>query len=237
MMGLGALLWTPATPMLVTCPTCSPHPHRMPESVRMLAKTKPRPADSVGTAEVTATKQLLDEISKPERSLDTISRLVQTLENVPLIEKASKLKRALAADWKLEYASDADAVQPFLTGPESPFAVVEGIVHRWKSNGEFQTIEVRRKLGPFGNSKQMLCGKFSVNGDSIRWRATYILDARSREVPVPSGWGTANMRVSYISPLLLLLRPSADSSRLLLFARVENLKSALEELRVSDEDA
>lgn len=203
----------------------------------MLAKTKQRPADSIGPAETAATKQLLDEVAKPERSLDTISGLVRTLEDMPMVEKASKLKRALAADWKLEYASDADAVQPFLTGPESPFAVVEGIVHRWKANGEFETIEVRRKLGPFGNSKAVLCGRFSVDGDSIRWRAAYMLDPRSREVPVPSGAGTGDMRVSYISPLLLLLRPATDDTRLLLFARVEKLKSALDELRVSDDDA
>ena len=204
----------------------------------MAAKTKAAaaPAAEASAEAMAAAAALLEEVAKEERSLSTIASLVSTLEAEPMVDKATKLKRALQADWKIEYASDSAAIQPFVTGPENPFAVTEGIVHRFKKTGEFETIEVRRKLGPFGNSKATLNGKYSFEKGALRWRASYALDARSRELPPPKGAGVAEMRVTHVSPSLLLLRPTADESSLLIFARVEKLKEWLDELRVPDEE-
>lgn len=189
-------------------------------------------------AEVDATAALLAEVAKPERALDAIARHVRTLEAEPLPATAGKWKRALGVDWRLEYAADEAAVAPFLSGPSpGPFAVVEGVLHRFKSAGEFASIEVKRNFGPFGgNSKVQLCGRWSLDGDRVRWKASYMINAQSREVDPPSSAGMNEGRVTHVSSNLLLLRVPADSADgLLVFSKVK-LKDALEELKVDADD-
>jgi len=183
---------------------------------------------------------LLAEVQKTERSLDIIAQSARTLENVELPRTAGKLKRALAASWLLEYASDEAALAPFLTGRSGPFTVVEGIVHTFEQEGDFSSIEVTRRIGPFGNSKNSLCGRWSVKNGYIRWKASYMLDSNGRERDPPKDAKVNEARVTYVSSQLLLLRNSSDTSAgddgLLVFSRV-NLEKTLDELRVSEVDS
>ena len=103
---------------------------------------------------------LLEEVAKPQRSLPAIAEHVATLEAAA---QPSKLKRKLQGDWKLKFASDEAAVTPFTSGAaDGPFAVLEEVYHRLLSGDATQSLEVVRKIGPFGNSLQALCGKWRV---------------------------------------------------------------------------
>ena len=85
---------------------------------------------------------ILAEIAKEERSLEAIASALSVLEAAPPL----KLKRAVAGDWKLVFASDAAAVEPFSVGTASgPFVVLEDIYHRMQTTGNtVQSIEGER---------------------------------------------------------------------------------------------
>ena len=117
-------------------------------------------------AVASAQAALLAEVSKPQRSLAAIAAHVATLEAAP---PPSKAKKAVQGDWKLTFASDEVAVEPFTTGAASgPFSVLEEVYHRMLSSDMVQSIEVVRKIGPFGNSARSLCGRFSVEGGDAK---------------------------------------------------------------------
>ena len=238
-----------------------PHGPTHPAWVPLLAaaaSTRVSPAGismtAAATESIKTADKLLAEVAKTERSLTVIASLVKMLEEESeLPSTAGKQKRALAGSWKVEYASNEAAIAPFLTGPAGPFEVVEGVVHCIKESGEFSSIEVKRRVGPFGNSKQTLGGRWSlVAPDSggigsradgkprmqMRWKASYMIDARGREVDPPRSAGVHEARVAHASPQLLLLRippDSTDAAGLLVFSKV-TLKAALEDLKVAEDE-
>ena len=113
--------------------------------------------DAAVTSAATA---LLAEVAKSERSLAAIARHVATLEAAPPPSKAGALKKALQGDWKLTFASDEAAVAPFTSGAASgPFTVLEEVYHRLLTGDMVQSIEIVRRIGPFGNSARALCGR------------------------------------------------------------------------------
>ena len=180
---------------------------------------------------------LLEEVAKPQRSLPAIAEHVATLEAAA---QPSKLKRKLQGDWKLKFASDEAAVTPFTSGAaDGPFAVLEEVYHRLLSGDATQSLEVVRKIGPFGNSLQALCGKWRVasggerkgkgkgkggdkGGDKgggeepavLSWRNTYMIDERGREVDPPSGVTTSHTAVAtHVSEDLMVMRFGSDGAR------------------------
>jgi hypothetical protein len=199
------------------------------------------PAESKATAAA-----LLAEVVKDDRNLDTITALVRTLEEGFTFSTQGKLKRLLATTWRIDYASDEAALEPFLAGMvgKGPLPTfLEGVIPTFKATGEFNFFEVTRPLGPFGNAKASLCGRWSITKDVLRWRASYIIDARGREKDVEKKMDV-EARVSFVSPEALILRTApapenaagAEDRGLLVFARVP-LKGALEELKVyTDEE-
>lgn len=112
---------------------------------------KKKPSKSVKEEENPAVQQarttILAEIEKEQRSLEAISSALAVLEAAPL---PSKLKRAVIGDWKLVFASDAAAVEPFSVGAASgPFVVLEDIFHRMQTTGDtVQSIEGELDLAP-----------------------------------------------------------------------------------------
>lgn len=216
----------------------------------------PMAAIATDPATTKAADQLLEEVAKPERSLTTIAELVKTLEDAGLPPTAGKQKKALVGDWRVEYASDDAVIAPFLTGPLGPFTVLEGVIHSVKETGEFNSIEVKRRLGPFGNSKQTLGGRWSITSPAkekrgavvgkaerggaadvtTRWKASYLIDSSGRERDAPSSSEVNEARVAHASSRLLLLRIPADSigeAGLLVFSKVQ-LKKVLDEFNVAD---
>ena len=199
---------------------------------------------------------LLEEVAKAERSLPAIAAHVATLEAAAL---PSKLKRKLQGDWKLKFASDQAVVTPFTSGEgEGPFRVLEEVYHRLQSGDASQSIEVVRKIGPFGNSLQGICGKWSLAGGGkpkrkgkggkggdkggaegggeepavLTWRNTYMIDARGREVDPPSGVPTSHSAVAtHVSDDLMVMRFGSDGAKSAsygVFARTEKGELAQE---------
>lgn len=214
---------------------------------RAPAPTAVAKADAPAESKATAAA-LLAEVVKDDRNLDTITALVRTLEEGFTFSTQGKLKRLLATTWRIDYASDEAALEPFLAGmvrqtPLGPLDVLEGVIPTFKVTGEFNFFEVTRPLGPFGNAKASLCGRWSITKDVLRWRASYMIDARGREKDVEKKMDV-EARVSFVSPEAMILRTSpapetaagAEDRGLLVFARVP-LKGALEELKVyTDEE-
>jgi len=155
---------------------------------------------------------LLSEIVKEQRSMETIASALATLEGSP---SPAKLKRAMVGDWKLVFASDGNALAPFATGASAgPFTVLEDIYHRIESLS-VQSLEVTRKIGPFGNSCNSLHGRWSfVTGDEnlMSWKVQYMLDERGREVNAPGDGVARRARASHVSSSLLVLRPEAEGA-------------------------
>ena len=200
----------PAMPLRVTSAAL-----RTPDAPRLAAAV-----DDVLAA--TARTSLLAEVAKPQRSIPEINAAVKILEAAP---RPAKAKKAVQGDWKLIYASDEAAVQPFTTGSAGgPFNVLEDVYHRILADS-LQSVEVVRKIGPFGNSAQALCGKWSVAGDgkgsgkgsskkgeageapAMTWRVTYRIDERGREVDPPKDLPTSHAAVAtHVSKELLVLR-------------------------------
>ena len=92
---------------------------------------------------------ILAEVEKEQRSLEAIASALAILEAAP---PPAKLKRAVTGDWKLVFASDAAAVEPFSVGTASgPFVVLEDIYHRMQTAGEtVQSIEGEYARSAFG---------------------------------------------------------------------------------------
>lgn len=197
-------------------------------------------SSSTDASASTAATSLLKEVLKTERSLEAIDGFVRELENIGLPPKAGKLKRTLSQAWKMEYASDDQSIQPFMTGPTGPLTVLEGIIHSIRETGEFETVEVKRAIGPFGNTKASLCGRWSQTDGVMRWRPSYMINGRGREVDPPGEAASVNeARISHLSTSCMLLRIPADGASdrgLLVFSPV-SLKEALSELKVDDDDA
>ena len=127
-----------------------------------ILKLQTAAVDDASIAKVTAT--LLDQVNQTQRSLAAIDASVAALEAAP---PPKKLKSALQGDWKLTYASDEAAVEPFMTGiADGPFNVLEEVYLRLMTGDILQSIEVVRKIGPFGNTGIALNGKWSVSGGS-----------------------------------------------------------------------
>jgi len=141
----------------------------LPNSERVRA-AKLMVADSAMVA-----SKLLVEFAKEERNVIEIDKLIASLESEPVEVKASKLKRALMADWKLAFAPNAAALELFTSGSASgPFVVLEDCYFRLLDGNNLQSIEVVRRLGPFGNSAISLHGKWSLSDGSISWQPRYM---------------------------------------------------------------
>lgn len=185
-----------------------------------------------------ARSALLEEVSRDERSLQSIASLLSTLETG--VPPPKKLKRAVLGDWKLVFASDEAAVAPFTAGGASgPFAVLEDVYMRLKSD-DVQAIEVIRKVGPFGNTAQSLFGKWSVAGaDGFSWRTKYMVNENSREVEPPKDAPTAHAaRATHVSAELLVLRRDADSGSYVIWTKLGSgeLKKQLDDYAVDSEN-
>jgi len=182
---------------------------------------------------------LLTECRKEERSLQQIERLVGSLKSQPL---PSKTKKDIAADWMLEYASDAVAVGCITCGDVGPFAVIEGVMQRFLPGSEVESIEVLRQFGPFGNLKRSLNGRWSTEklgkgknaeGEIIRWRYSYQIDGSGRERDVPKKVvGTQEAQLAYLSPSMLIINVPTNSESILVFSRIKSLDQVLIDLRV-----
>ena len=61
------------------------------------------------------------------------------------------------------------------------------MVHRFLGENKLQTIEVKRVLGPFGNSKNSLFGRWGIKQTGITFRYQYMVDASGREVGMAAG--------------------------------------------------
>ena len=113
-----------------------------------------------------AASQLLAEVAKEQRSLPAIASLVATLEAAP---PPPKLKKAVLGDWKLTFASDEAAVGPFTTGAaDGKFVVLEEVLARMADGSKptITSVEVIRRIGPFGNSASSLNGFWSLSEGS-----------------------------------------------------------------------
>lgn len=229
---LAALLLSPALGLSLGAarPRCS---------VRMKAKVPKAAAAAVANdpAVVAAAAALLEEAAKEERNLGSIERQIATLE---ASELPPKPRKALVADWELAYASDAAAVAPFVSGEgNGPFQFVESVFFRLRPSDRFSSIEVLRRVGPFGNSKTSLCGAWSMPkgaAATLRWKASYTIDARGREVEPPSSATAAHeAQVTHISPTLLILRRAADAASFVVLSRVDSIDKSLEALAVDPE--
>ena len=168
---------------------------------------------------------LLAEVTKEKRSLATIAAQLGVLEAAP---RPSKIKRALQGDWKLTFASDEAAVAPFATGAANgPFAVLEEVYCRLLSGDAINVVEVVRKIGPFGNTAQVLCGRFSVAGEKgsskkaksvegppeLSWRTTYMIDERGKEVDIPNDLRDRRSAfATHVSSDLMVMRIGASPS-------------------------
>lgn len=202
-------------------------------------------------AAATASAALQAEIVKPLRSIAAITGLIATLEAAT---PPAKPKKAVLGDWKLTFASDEAAVKPFTTdAANGPFTVLEEVYHRVLTGDAVQSIEVVRKIGPFGNSASALCGKWSVSGGSskkgdtpepaaLTWRVTYRIDERGREVDPPKGLSTNHAAVvTHASTELLVMRintvygEGASSPSYVVFTKLPKgaiLKALTDELSV-----
>ena len=107
---------------------------------------------------------------------------------------------------------------------------------RFQAPDSLLTIEVARLLGPFGNVKRCLRGKWSLSDAQLELRYVGMRDGRGREVePPPFHAGTFHgLRLGHVSDrLLLLLR--GDS--VLVFDKLrKGVDPELRELRVAPED-
>ena len=173
---------------------------------------------------------LLAECRREERSLATIEQLVSSLKSQPL---PTKPKKALLGDWLLEFASDAEAVGRITNGDVGPFAVIEGVIHRFLKGNEVESIEVLRRFGPFGNMKRSLNGRWGVDkdgeGQAIRWRYTYQIDGDGRERDTPKQ-ETTEAQLGYSSSDLLIF---GFGDSVLVFSRIPSLDTVLVDLRVA----
>lgn len=201
--------------------------------IAMLAATK-----AEDPAVTKAASALLVEVGKEDRSMASIDKLVGTLETTP--RNNNKIKKAVLGDWKLVYATDADAVKLFTSGgADGPFAVLEDVYLRLQSGSEVQSIEVVRKIGPFGNVAQSLFGKFQLGGggedeaDTLSWRPTYMVNERGREVDAPSDAAARKeWQLTHVSSELLVLRRTASSYVVCTKLAKGKLSAALEEAAV-----
>ena len=173
---------------------------------KLLAHRLSVPRMMVPSEPVSAASKLLAEFAKPERSLDVVEGLIASLEADPPVTKASKQRRELTADWKFAFASDGAAVEPFTTGSaDGPFNVLEDCYFRLRGEDNVQSIEVVRRIGPFGNTAFSLHGKWRVDSSSITWRPKYFIDGRGREVAVPSQAAQGReAKVTHVSDVLVL---------------------------------
>ena len=217
-------------------PSCVPQRAApLPRVAMLAAKTAEDPAVTK------AASALLVEIGKEDRSMASIDRLVGTLETTP---RNKKIKKAVLGDWKLVYATDADAVSLFTAGgADGPFAVLEDVYLRLRSGSEVQAIEVVRKIGPFGNMAQSLYGKFTLGGggedeaDTLSWRPTYMVNERGREVDAPSDAAARKeWQLTHVSSELLVLRRAASSYVVCTKLAKGKLSAALEEAAVDADE-
>mmetsp|Transcript_584 Transcript_584/g.1736 ORF Transcript_584/g.1736 Transcript_584/m.1736 type:complete len:241 (+) Transcript_584:67-789(+) len=131
---------------------------------------------------------LLRECSKDERSLERISTLVNELSAAASVSKA---KQAVLGDWRLVFAGDADALAPFTSGEvKPPFGVVEDVFCRFEKGNSMKAIEVERRIGPFGNARRSLVGRYSVDtgknrADRLRFKYLWMDDYNGRERDPP----------------------------------------------------
>ena len=198
-------------------------------------------AASTDSAAVTkASSSLLAEISKDSRSLASIENMVTTIESTG---RNTKIRKAVLGEWKIVFATDEEAVKPFAAGGgDGPFAVLEDVFLRLLSGYELQTIEVVRKIGPFGNMAQSLYGKFDLttgdDSDSLSWKPTYMVNERGREVDAPNG-AAKRMEwvVSHVSKELLVLRRATNAKSYVVCTRLGKgkLNDELEEACVDAE--
>lgn len=179
---------------------------------------------------------LLAECRLEVRSLPSIERLINALKSQQLPAKPRKM---IVADWLLEYASDMGAVARFTGEDLGPFAVTEGLIHRFMPGNAVESIQVVRRFGPFGNFKRSLNGRWSLdesNPQAIRWRYTYQVDSSGREREMPGQQErTCQASIAYMSPSLLILTfcTAGQSDSVTVFSHISSLEPVLVEFRVA----
>ena len=179
-----------------------------------------RPAGVTGrTASVMLSvgSDLLRECSKEERSLERIGTLVSELSTTAAVTN-SKAKRAIIGDWRLVFAGDAAALAPFTSGEvRPPLGVLEDLFCRFEKGSSMKVIEVERRIGPFGNAKRSLVGKYSVASsgtdktERLRFKYLWMDDANGREAEPPTK--NAIEAVVSTSGSILILRVGVDEAR------------------------
>jgi hypothetical protein len=154
--------------------------------------------------------ELLRECSKDERSLERISALVNKLSSAA---GASKAKQAVLGDWRLVFAGDAAALAPFTSGEvKPPFGIVEDVFCRFDKGSSMKSIEEERRIGPFGNAKRSLVGKYSVEAsrgqpDRLRFKYRWMDDPNGRERDPPTSAAVeAELIASQAGDSVLVLR-------------------------------
>lgn len=213
-----------------------------------------RPAGTVswartGTPLLSAASELLRECSKDERSLERISELVDELSSAAGVSKA---KRAVLGDWRLVFAEDADALAPFTSGEvKPPFGIVEDVFCRFEKGSSMKAIEVERRIGPFGNSKRSLVGKYSVEAakdrpDRLRFKYLWMDDSNGRERDPPvtaaveaevvTGQGEGSVLVLRVGDAKGAEDRAAGSILVWSKLRAKELDRMLDELGVKKED-
>lgn len=231
----GAGAYAPNAVMLSRLSRNSP-PRCRPEMAKKASKASKAPGAAATKEQDTeaaraARKTLLAEIAQDSRSLANIEIAIKTLEGAPA---PTKIKKVLLGDWKLVFASDQDAIKPFAIGAASgPFTVLEDIYHRILVGDSVQTLEVVRKIGPFGNMCQALHGKYSLDEatGTMSWRAQYMLDDRGREVKPPdAATGKNDARVTYASDELLVMRSASAAQSYTVFSKLGK-KALFKDLR------
>jgi hypothetical protein len=196
---------------------------------------------------------LLRECSKDERSLERISALVNELSSAA---GASKAKRTVLGDWRLVFAGDADALTPFNSGEvRPPFGIIEDVFCRFEKGSSMRAIEVERRIGPFGNVKRSIVGKYSVEtskdgADRLRFKYLWMADqnGRERDPPVTSAV-EAELVATQAAGSVLVLRVGAPREQgaaptdgaagsILVWSKLgaKELDKALDELGVKKED-
>uniref|UniRef100_A0A7S4F6U1 Plastid lipid-associated protein/fibrillin conserved domain-containing protein n=1 Tax=Chrysotila carterae TaxID=13221 RepID=A0A7S4F6U1_CHRCT len=174
--------------------------------LHMMASKASASASDSKTSDETA-RRLLRECAKEERSIPLLNELVAALETSSKVQ-AEKPKRALLGDWKLAFASDADAAAVFTTGQGGGvFSVVECALLRLQKSNVAKVIEVSRRFGPFGNEKRSLSGKWGVVDGTFRLRYTSMLNVQREEEAPPQHAAVSYVgSISHVSPRCLVLR-------------------------------
>ena len=123
-----------------------------------------------------------------------------------------KLKGGLLGDWEIAFAADEASAAALTTGAATgPFRKLEAVFVRLTSRGgggggggggglAVRAVEVARRVGPFGNEKRALNGKWSLSPKTrqLSFKLLRIDDERGRDERLPSA-RNLNFQIVHLS--------------------------------------